>query len=56
MDKDIKAYTVHEEILVNVDQKCPQAGEGCAELLKEGSMLLAYGVFEGEKTTPTLAS
>jgi predicted neuraminidase len=47
MSKKIKDYTVHEQILVPVSQKCPRAGEGSAELLKDGSILFVYGAFEG---------
>ena len=47
MKKNVKDYTVHEEILVRADRKCPRAGEGAAEILEDGSILLAYGVFDG---------
>ena len=47
MRRNVKAYTIHEEILARANRKCPRAGEGCAVQRKDGSILLAYGMFDG---------
>lgn len=47
MKKNVKDYTVHDKILVRASRKCPRAGEGCAVLRKDGSILFAYGAFDG---------
>lgn len=45
--RDARDCTVFESILVRASADCPRAGEGSAELLKDGSIVFAYGAFNG---------